>query len=174
MSIWTFLGGIFHTVKIKLAPIMVGILQVLKGGETSGILPAIAKVLSPITAGLSVTVNNALTANINNALAVFLGIEALPSNPTTAQLDAFGILVLTTLEGKKATQDVAGQVNVQLGALLYTAIANTIGADKIANLKVTVGQITIDIEGAYTTWIAEEAAAGTPVVSSAPAPTVAS
>jgi hypothetical protein len=170
MSIWTWIDGIFHGAKIKLAPIVVGILQVLKGGETSGVLPAIAQALSGITKGLSVEINTLLTNNINNAIAAFLALEQLPANPTTAQLEAFGTAVLTAIEGKKATQTVTGQVNVNLGAILYTAIANTIGADKIANLKVTVGQIAIDVENAYAQWVASEASAGTPVASSAPAP----
>lgn len=170
MSIWTWIGGIFHDAKVKVAPVVVGILQVLKGGETSGLLPAIAKALSGITDGLSVQVNTLLTNNINNAIALFLGLELLPATPTVAQLDAFGLAVLTTVEGKKATQDVAGQVNVNLGAILYTTIANTIGADKVANLKVTAGQIAIDVEESYVTWVASEAAAGTPVSTSSTTP----
>lgn len=167
MSVWTWLGNIFHDVKVKLAPIIVGILQAVKGGETSGVLPAIANALSPITKGLSVTVNNLLSANINNALAAFLGIEALTSSPTEAQLDAFGLLVMTAIEGKKATEDVKGQTNVLLGAILYTTIANTIGADKIADLKVTAGQIATDVEESYVDWQTQEAAAADP---STPAP----
>lgn len=170
MSIWTWISGIFHDAKVKLAPVVVGILEVLKGGETSGVLPAIAQALSGVTKGLSVTINNLVMANINNALAAFLALEQLPANPTTAQLEAFGTAVLTAIEGKKATQTVTGQVNVDLGAILYTTIANTIGADKVANVKVTAGQIAVDVETAYAQWVASEAAAGTPIASSAPAP----
>jgi hypothetical protein len=172
MSIWTWLGGIFHDVKVKLAPIIVGLLQILKGGESSGILPLLANALSPITKGLSVAANALLMTNINNQLALWLGIEQLPASPTLAQEEAFGLLVLTAIEGKKATQTVAGQVNVDLAAILYNTIANTVGADKIANLKVTAGQIAIDVEQSYQQWVASEAAAGTPVATSVVPPAV--
>lgn len=159
MSIWTWLGGILHDIKIKVAPLIVGIIEAVKAAETSGILPAIATVLAPITKNLSVTINNLVQANINTQLAVWLGIEGLPANPTEAQELAFSNAVAVAYEGKKAAETVNGQVEQELGVQLYNIIVKTVGADKVAGTNVTANQIAGDIEEAYQDYVADQAAA---------------
>lgn len=149
MSLWTWLGGIFHDAKVKVAPLVVGILSVIKTGEVSGLLPAIAKVLSPITATLSVTVNNLVQTNINSQLALWLGVENLTTNPTPAQETAFATALVAAFATKQTAATVKGQVETELGVQIYNIIATTIGADKVANIKVTAGQIATDVEEAY-------------------------
>ena len=149
MSLWSWLGGIFHDVKVKVAPLVVGILTVIKTGEADGLLPAIAKVLSPITATLSVTVNNLVQKNINTQLALWLGIEDLSSNPTPAQETAFATALVAAFAAKQTAATVKGQVEQALGVQIYNIIATTITADKVANIKVTAAQIGADVEEAY-------------------------
>lgn len=159
MSIWTWLGGIFHDIKIKVAPLVVGILEAIKTGETSGVIPAIANVLAPITKNLSVTVNNLVQANINTQLAVWLGVEGLPTDPTPAQEQAFSSAVAVAFEGKVAAASVKGQVEQALSVQIYDIIVKTVGADKVAGTKVTANQIAGDIEEAYQDFVADQAAA---------------
>jgi hypothetical protein len=149
MSLWSWLGGIFHDVKVKVAPLVVGILSVIDAGETSGVLPAIAKILSPITATLSVTINNLVQANVQKQLAIWLGVENLSANPTPAQEQTFAAALVAAFASKKASATVKGEVEQALGVQIYNIIATTIGADKVADLKVTAAQIGEDVEESY-------------------------
>lgn len=149
MSLWSWLGNIVHDVKVKVAPLVVGILQVIKSGEDSGVLPAIAKVLSPITGTLSVAANNLVQANVNKQLALWLGIETLSATPTAEEEAAFATALYNAFASKKASETVKGQVETELGVQIYNVIATTIGYDKVHNLKVTAGQIATDVEEVY-------------------------
>lgn len=159
MSLWSWLAGIGHTIKIKVAPLVVGILNIVKGLEDDGVLPAIAKVLAPITKNLSVEINTLVQTNVNKQLALWLGIEDLSTTPTQEEETTFATAVVNAFASKKASETVKGQVETELGVQLYNIIATTIGADKVANIKVTAAQITGDVEEAFEDLQADLAAA---------------
>jgi hypothetical protein len=160
MSLWTWIGGIFHSIKVKIAPAIVGILEVIKGAEDSGVVDAIAKVIDQTFHTTAAENGNAILKKaVISGIAVFLAIEDLPDNATEAQVQTFGQNLLTALAGKKATQSIAGQVNVNLGAQIYTIIDKIYQGHKVDGGKVTVQEITIAVEEAWQDYQKDLAAA---------------
>lgn len=150
MSLWTWIGGLFHHLKVKIAPAIVGLLEVIKGVEESGVVDGLAKVIDQAFHTTAAENGNAiLKKSINSALATFLAIEELPDNPTEEQLQLFGQNVLTAIAGKKAAQSIPGQVNVNLGAQLYVIIDKIYQGHKIDGGKVTAGEIAKAVEEAW-------------------------
>jgi len=150
MSLWTWLGGLFHHLKVKIAPAVVGILEVVKGAEESGVVDGLAKVVDQAFHTTAAENGNALLKKgINSALAAFLAIEDLPDNPTEDQVQKFGKDVLTAVAGKKAAQSIPGQVNVNLGAQLWVIIDKIYQGHKADGGKVTAAEIITAVQEAW-------------------------
>lgn len=150
MSLWTWIGGLFHSLKVKISPAIVGILQIVKGIEDSGVVDGIAKVIDNTFHTTAAENGNALLKKaVNSALATFLAIEDLPDNPTEEQVQKFGKDVLTAVAGKKAAQSIPGQVNVNLGAQLYVIIDKIYQGHKVDGGKVSAGEIATAVEEAW-------------------------
>jgi hypothetical protein len=159
MSIWTWFGGIFHTIKVKVAPIIVSILEVLKGAEESGVADAISSFIDKaLHTHVLEDINALVKKNIYNAIAVFLSLEGLPDNPTDEQIKAFVAIAVTALAGKVAAETIKGKVYQDFGIQLYDIIKKEIAASKLSGKAVTANQIAIDIEEAYQDYVAAQAA----------------
>lgn len=158
MSIWTWFGGIFHSIKVKIAPIIVSILQVIKDGEESGIFDAIAQFIDKaLKSHVAEDVNAIVKKNVYNGIALFLAIEGLPDNPTDEQIKAFVSAATTALVGKVAAESVKGKVYQDFGIHLYDIIKREIDASKVSGHAVTANQIAGDIEEAYQDYLAAQA-----------------
>lgn len=146
-KVFAWIGGLFHSLKVKIAPAIVGILEVAKGAEDSGVVDAFAKVIDQTFHTTAAENGNALLKKgINSGIAVFLAIEDLPDDPTEDQVQKFGEDVLTELAGKKAAQSIPGQVNTNLAAQLYVIIDKIYQGHKADGGKVTVGEIATAVE----------------------------
>jgi hypothetical protein len=133
----------FVDIKTDIAPVLVSVIEAVRTAETDGILPAIANALSPLTKGLSVEVNNKIIAGIPGALAVALGIEGLPTNPTAAQVTAFCDAAVTAIAGKEA--DVKGSAYTTTVGQFYILIETSLES----KIGLTVGAMIEDVEEAY-------------------------
>lgn len=159
MSIWTWIGGIFHTIKVKVAPVIVSILEVIKGAEESGVADAISKFIDDaLKTHIAEDINAQVKKRIYDAIALFLGIEGLPDSPTPDQIKAFVAVATQALAGKVAAESVKGKVYQDFGIQLYTIIQSQVDAAKLSNNPVTANQIAGDIEEAYQDYVAAEAA----------------
>lgn len=164
----TFLVDEFGVLKGVIAPAVVTAVNAVSAAEASGVLPAIALALSPVTKGLSVAINNQIEAGLPTAIAIALGIEGLPADPTPAELTAFGQAALNAIEKIKGSGAVSGtwQVNLagQIYGLIQSAIAANAGTAQAGTL--TLGQITVLVEQAFEDADADKAAAAQPVAAS--------
>lgn len=160
MSLWTWLGGIFHNVKVKISPVIVGVLNVVAGLEDSGVMDGIAKVVdATFKTSLAEDVNTLVKNNVRQQLAVWLGIEDLSADATDDQIKAFDTAVVNAYLSKKAAQSIPGQVAQQLGVQLFDIIKKTVGDAKVSEKSVTAAEIGADIEEAYQDLQADLAAA---------------
>lgn len=158
MSIWTWIGGIFHSIKVKVAPVVVSILEVIKGAEESGVADAISKFVDGVLkTHIAEDVNALIKKNIYTAIAAFLGLEGLPENPTDDQIRAFVALATTALAGKVTAESIKGKVYQDFGIQLYDIIKREVDASKLSHNPVTANQIAIDIEEAYQDYVAAQA-----------------
>ncbi len=148
MSIWTWIKNLGHHIKIDVTHIVVPALQLLQGLEDDGLLPGIAKLLDSTTGHLSTEINAVLQKAIIAGIAVGLGIEGLPDNPTPQQVLDFSNAAVAALAGKKKL-GIKGEAITHLGIQLYNTITGIIDADKLANVKVTYGQIGKALEDTY-------------------------
>src|SRR5579871_4962193 len=107
MSILTKIGAwfkkAFTDIQTDIAPIAVTITEGLKTAIDSGILPAITALIPD---GIGADISAFLTKNgdaiLSKALAVELGIEGLPANPTEDQMKAWVNSVISALAGTSA------------------------------------------------------------------------
>lgn len=149
MSLWTWLGGIFHGIKVKIEPIVVGILQLVQKAEDTGLLPGIAKILDNLTGSkLPTEVNDELKAELPKLLAVWLGIAGLPPNPTDQQEKDFANAIENAIISKKAQQTVPGEVISDLGVQIYNRIKQ-IAAAHVDGSKVTKAEIITAVEDSF-------------------------
>lgn len=150
MSIWTWLGNIFHDVKVKIAPAIVAVLNVVQGLETVGIVDGVAKVIDTyFKTKLAEDANALVKANILNQIALWTGVAKLSADSTEADIKAFDDAVLAAVVSKKAAQSVPGQVVDELGAQIFTIVKATITADKVHETSVTNAEIVGDLEAAW-------------------------
>ena len=142
-AVGKWIGKELTDVEVKVAPVLVSAIEAIRTAEADGVLPAISKALSPITGGLSVTINNDVEAGIPGALAAALGIEALPADKTAEQLTAFGQSVITAIAGQNAAVKGAPYTKTvaQFIILLQTSGATPGGQ--------TLGKTITDVEEAY-------------------------
>ncbi|MBS1915652.1 MAG: hypothetical protein JST87_05205 [Bacteroidetes bacterium] len=161
MSLWTWLSKIFNDVKVKVAPVVVGILNAIQGAEDSGIVDTIAKIIDgAFNTKIAETVNAALKTAVLDAIAAELAITGLPANPTDADIKAFETAIVTAVAGKKAV-GVKGKAVIDLGVQVYDIIQKIV-AEHIDGSKVTAAEIVIAVEEAYQDWqndLAQETAA---------------
>lgn len=158
MSIWTWFGGIFHSIKVKIAPVIVSILEVLKGAEESGVADAITSFIDrALNTHVAEDINAFIKKNVYAAIAAFLGLEGLPDNPTDDQIKAFVSLAVTALAGKVAAESIPGKVYQDFGIQLYDLIKKEVDASKLSHNAVTANEIAIDIEQAYQDYVAAQA-----------------
>lgn len=147
-------GSIFHTIKVKIAPVIVSILQILKGAEESGVADAISSFIDKaLHTHVLEDINALVKKNIYNAIAAFLGLEGLPDNPTDDQIKAFVALAVTALAGKVAAESIKGKVYQDFSIQLYDIIKKEIDASKVSGNAVTANEIAIDIEEAYQDYV---------------------
>lgn len=143
VAVEKWFANAFVDIKTDIAPVLVNVIEAIRTAETDGLLPAIANALSPLTKGLSVEVNNKIAAGIPKALAVALGIEGLPANPTAAQVTAFCDAAITAIAGKEA--DVKGSAYTETVGQLYVLIESSLES----KTGLTVGAVIVDVEQAY-------------------------
>lgn len=117
----------FAVIKIKIVPVVITIVEAIKSVEDNGVLSAIAAVLNTITDGISVEVNSWLQLEIPRVLAVLLGIENLPVNPTQDQIVAFENAVVTAIAGLNALD--RSKVWTLLSSELYISISAKLHQD---------------------------------------------
>jgi hypothetical protein len=150
MFLWSWLGNFLHGVKVKIAPVVVGILNVVSGLETTGVLDGVAKVIDTyFKTSLAENVNALVKANVIKQLALWLGVEDLPASPTVAQEQQFSQDITQAFLSKKAQQSVPGQVAQELGVQVFNIIQTTVGADKVADKAVSAGQMATMVEEAF-------------------------
>jgi hypothetical protein len=143
-------GNIFHSIKVKVAPVVVSILEVLKGAEETGVADAISSFIDKaLHTHVAEDINALVKKNIYNAIAAFLAIEGLPDNPTDDQIKAFVSVAVTALAGKVAAESIKGKVYQDFGIQLYDIVKKAIDASKVSGNAVTANQIAGDIEQAY-------------------------
>jgi hypothetical protein len=158
MSIWTWFGGIFHSIKVKIAPVIVSILEILKGAEESGVADAITSFVDKaLHTHVAEDINALVKKNIYNAIAAFLAIEGLPDNPTDDQIKAFVSVAVTALAGKVAAESIKGKVYQDFGIELYDIIKKAVDASKVSGKAITANQIAGDLEEAYQDYVAAQA-----------------
>lgn len=153
MSIFVWFGKevakLFHSLKITVAPMVVSILELVQTAEDTGLLPGIAKIIDDMTKGkVAEDINTAIKAGVLNAIALFLGIEGLPANPTEQQEKDFSAAVLNAVLSKKAQQSVPGKVISALGVDIYDIIQKSVAAHTDGT-KVTAAEIIEDVELAF-------------------------
>lgn len=157
MSIWTWLAKIWTDIKIKVGPLVVGILHVIQGAEDSGIVDGIAKVIDDATkTKIAEDANAELKVVVLDGIAVELAVDKLPANPTDADVKAFESAIVTAVAGKKAV-GVKGKAVLDLGVQVYDIVQKTLAAH-VDGTKVTAQEITTDVEDAYQDWQADLAA----------------
>lgn len=160
MSIWTWLGNIFHTVKVKIAPAIVSILNIVQGLEKVGIVDGVAKVVdTAFKTKLAEDANALVKANILTQIALWTGVAKLSADSTEADIKAFDDAVLAAVLSKKAAQSIPGQVASDLGAQIFQIVKTTIGDAQVHETSVTAADIIADIEEAYQDLLADIAAA---------------
>lgn len=127
--LFKWISDAWHTLKVKIAPAIVGILELLQNAETTGLMDGISKAIDSITKGhIAENVNAIIKANIAKGIATFLAIEDLPDNPTADDIQKFQTDITNALISKKAQQSVPGEVISNFGVQLFTIIQNAIGA----------------------------------------------
>jgi hypothetical protein len=147
-----WLGHIFHNLKVKVAPVVVSILESVKGLEDTGLLPALASILDKSTHGVSSTINATLQKGITLGIASFLGIEGLPDSPTEADLLTFNDKVMAAVAEAKLKFPTKGEFWSKFGAHLYQIISDTIGPDNVHDGQGTYAKIIKAVEDAYQSY----------------------
>jgi hypothetical protein len=148
--LFKWLAALGHSVKVKAAPFIVSILQVLQKGEDIGLIPAIDKAIDDtFDTKIFENTNELLKKAIKAGIALFLGIEGLPDNPTEADIQTFITNAENALISKKAQQSVPGEVISAMGVKMFAIIKNLVDAHKISETAVTAAEITDAIEEAF-------------------------
>lgn len=148
MSLWTWIGGILHGVKVKIAPAVVGFLNVLSGLEESGIIDGIDKVIdTAFKTKVAENVNAVIKANILTWIAAWTGVETISSNASNADKKKFSDAIVAAVVSKKASQTVSGQVIEELGIQVWSIVQKAVG--EIHEKAATAAQITGYLEEAY-------------------------
>lgn len=157
----TFLVGEFEVLKGEIAPAVVKAITAVQTAEASGVVPAIAAALSPLTKGLSVTINNYIEANLPKALAIAIGLQGFPDSPTQADITNLGQEILTAWGGPSLAAKGTIPTNLagQVYNLIQTAIAGNAGTAQAGTL--TLGQIIVLVEKAFEELTADQTAAAT-------------
>lgn len=157
-----FFGKVLHSFKVSVAPMVVGILEAVQGLEDTGLLPGLAKIIDTATGGKGAeTINADLKAALPKAIAVFLGVEGLPANPTEQQEKDFETAILNAVVSKKAQQTVPGQVISALSIQIYDLIKK-IAADHADGSAVKAAEIVTAVEEAWVDYQNDLAAAQDP------------
>lgn len=150
MSLWTWIGGIFHGIKVKIAPAVVGILQLVQGAENTGLLPGIAAIIDNMTGNkVASSINAEIKAQVPKEIALWLGIETLSADATPDQEAAFEKAVLDAFLSKKAQQTVPGQVISPLGVQVFAIIKKLVTDANTHETAITAPQIAGAIEEAF-------------------------
>lgn len=150
----------FHALKIKIAPAVVGILQLVQGAENTGLLPGIATIIDKMTGTLvASTVNAELKVQIPNQIAVWLGVETLSADATPEQEAIFEKAILDAFVAKKVQQTVKGQVISALGVQVFAIIKKLVADAKVHETAITAPQITGAIEESFQDYEQDLAAA---------------
>lgn len=154
MSIWSWLGRLFHGLKTDVAKVAVAITEGVQSALKSGVLPVIADVIDiTFHTHLGEDIVKQLNTFVPKILAVELGLEGLPDNPTTEEITAFADKVSTAISGKDLTGK--SKVWTTLSAQIALMIKNQVDA----GTPLTWAQLVSDIEDAYQDYKADLAAA---------------
>lgn len=150
----------FHTLKVKIAPAVVGILQLVQGAENTGLLPGIAAIIDKMTGTLVASnINAQLKVQVVNEIAVWLGIQTLSANATPEEEAKFEQAVLDAVISKKAQQSVPGQVVSALGVQVFAIIKKLVSDAKINDTAISAGQIAGAVEESFQDYQNDPAAA---------------
>lgn len=152
----------FHTLKVKIAPAVVGILQLVQGAENTGLLPGIAAIIDKMTGTLvASSINAQLKVQVTNEIAVWLGIQTLSTDATPEDEAKFEQAVLDAIISKKAQQSVPGQVVSALGVQIFAIIKKLVADAKIHDTAISAGQIAGAVEESFQDYQKDLAAAQT-------------
>lgn len=150
----------FHTIKVKIAPAVVGILQMVQAAENTGLLPGIAAIIDKMTGTLVASnINAQLKVQVVNEIALWLGVETLSADATPEDEAKFEQAILDAFISKKAQQTVPGQVVSALGVQVYAIIKKLVADAKVHETAITAPQITGAIEEAFQDYQQDLAAA---------------
>ena len=148
MSLFSKIGDFFKKVwagiKDSADTVAITITQEIQDALKSGTLLSVAQVIEkilPTTGTIPEQIVTKLETLIPQVLAVELSIQALPANPTTADIQAFEQAVLTAF----GLLDSHSKLYTTLAAQIYGIIK----ADVDSGKKYTFAQCVIDVETAW-------------------------
>lgn len=140
----------FHTLKIKIAPAVVGILQLVQGAENSGLLPGIATIIDKMTGSLVASnINAQVKVQVVNEIALWLGVQTLSADATPEEEAKFEQAILDAVISKKAQQSAPGQVVSALGVQVFAIIKKLVANAKLNDTAISAGQIAGAVEEAF-------------------------
>lgn len=150
-KIGAWFDKVFISVKDDFDKVAITITEGLKTALDSGILPTIVRIIPNVGPELSAWLTKNGDAVLAKALALELGLQGLPDNPTASQLEAFESEVITALAGSSAAAKSAiwTKVAVRWGQELDTAL------NESSNGNLTFAQWVSLIEQAYQSYIAD-------------------
>lgn len=155
-------------VEDKVIPVVIKAMQDVRIAESSGILPAIATALAPITKGLSIELNNFINQKSINILADALAIKTVPilATATEDEIIAFESAVALALGGKSFQQ--ASAIYVKVTADWYVMIKDAINEN---NGTLGYAEIVSLIFNMYQKYLSDISAATAAPTTDAPPPT---
>lgn len=160
MSIFSWIPKLFHSLKVKIAPIVVGILQFVQGAEDKGFLDGVAALIDKMLGNkVAEDINAQIKKQLPLQIALWLGIETISADATDDQIKAFEQSILNAFISKKAQQTVPGQVARDLGLQIYVIIKKLVTDAKAHETAVTAAQIGQAIEEAFQDYQADLLAA---------------
>jgi hypothetical protein len=152
---WIHGWNLIPNIKKFISHTAVAITEAIKTAtEPTGILQQLAQVIdATLKTKLAETAVAAVQAIAIKALAVELGVEGLPDNPTGDDILAFENSVFKAITGK----DPFGQSKfyTSYAAQVFTIVQTALGK----NHNLSFADIVLIVEESYQTWLANKAAA---------------
>lgn len=160
MSIFSWIPKLFHSLKVKIAPIVVGILQFVQGAEDKGFLDGVAALIDKMLGNkVAEDINAQIKKQVPLQIALWLGVESISIDATDEQIKAFEQSILNAFISKKAQQTVPGQVVTALGIQVYAIIKKLVTDAKAHETAITAAQMAMAVEEAFQDYQADLLAA---------------
>lgn len=144
MSIWTWLGKLFKSIKTDTAKVAVSITEAIQSSLKSGLLPLIADVVDSV---FKTHIGEDVLAELNKLtpkiLAIELGLVGLPDNPTAEDITAFANKVSEAIAGKDLTG--RSKLWTTLSAQIAVMIENQVNNNTALNWATVIA----DVEQAF-------------------------